>query len=123
MKALVITAETQEVSVVEIDRENALRPMQEAVEGLVQCVEFPDSGFDMWMNEEGKLIGLPVNLAATKMWHIEYGPTDIIMGNVIITGPADEDGYSTELDAQTLTDLITFVESVGVLDDLGFVVN
>jgi hypothetical protein len=44
----------------------------------------------MWCNEEGKLTGLPVNPVATAMWTRYFGETDVIVGNVVFTGGADE---------------------------------
>jgi Domain of unknown function (DUF3846) len=68
--------------------------------GWVQCVDFPC--YDMWMHEEGKIIGLPPNNLATAMWRQTYGETDIIVGDVVLTGPPDADGYSTDLPQHTL---------------------
>jgi hypothetical protein len=102
MRAATINAETLEVMLIDLPRENGLSIMQEAVGGYIECVSFDD--YEMWLNEEGKLIGLPVNEAATAIWEMEYGATDVIMGNVLMTGVADDEGYSTELsDAALMT--------------------
>lgn len=100
MRAAAINAETLEVTIIDLPREGGLGTLQSAVGGLVECVSFPD--YEMWLNEEGKLIGLPVNEAATAIWEIEYGNTDVIKGNVLMTGVADEEGYSTELSDSAL---------------------
>lgn len=112
MRALVIEAETQETRVIDIPREGSLKPLQQAVEGLVQCVALPMNGFDMWLNEEGKLIGLLTNQAATKVWESEYGPTDVMAGNVVITGPADEEGYITDLSEEVAETLQVFTAAL-----------
>jgi hypothetical protein len=106
MKAVVIDAETQEARLIDIDPDKSLATLQESVGGWVECVGFPN--FDMWLNEEGKLIGLPVNRAATKLWESQYGPTDVMMGNVVITGVPDDEGRMTELD----TEAALFVQGI-----------
>ena len=100
MRAAAINAETLEVTIIDLPREGGLDTLQAAVGGWVECVSFSD--YEMWVNEEGKLVGLPVNEAATAIWEMEYGATDVIMGNVLMTGIADEDGYSTELSDSAL---------------------
>ena len=44
-----------------------LESAQKFVGGMVQGIEFPNGDY-MIMNEEGKLLGLPVNETATKLW-------------------------------------------------------
>jgi antibiotic biosynthesis monooxygenase (ABM) superfamily enzyme len=101
MEAMTINAETMETSIIDIPREGALRQMQEAVEGYIECVTL--DGFEMWVNEEGKLRGLPVNEVATALWESVYGATDVIVGNVLITGMADDEGYCTPLSAESIS--------------------
>lgn len=68
-----------------------LQLLQTLVGGWVQAVDLtPD--LTLWVNEEGKLNGLPVNEAATRVWKAVYGPTDVIVGPAVLTGGADEDG-------------------------------
>ena len=73
-----------------------LETLQDAVGGLIQAVDLTPS-LTMWCNEEGKLIGLPVNPVATAMWTRYFGETDVIVGNVVFTGGCDEDGNTTSL--------------------------
>lgn len=112
MRALVIEAESQETRIIDIPREGALKPLQEAVGGWVECVALPNNKMDMWLNEEGKLIGLLTNQAATKVWESEYGPTDIMAGDVVFTGPADDEGYITELPADVAESLQVFTAAI-----------
>ena len=51
--------------------EPTLESAQEFVGGMVQGIEFPNGDY-MIMNEEGKLLGLPVNEEATKLWRSTY---------------------------------------------------
>ena len=73
-----------------------LETLQDAVGGLIQAVDLTTS-LTMWCNEEGKLIGLPVNPVATAMWTRYFGETDVIVGNVVFTGGCDEDGNTTSI--------------------------
>ena len=77
-----------------------LSVLQKAVGGYIEHValEFdngdPDAedsvGLSLWVNEEGKLMRLPVNSRATDVWMLYFGPTDLIVGNALleIRGPA-----------------------------------
>lgn len=112
MKAVVIEAESQETRVIELPREGALKPLQSAVGGLVECVALPQSKMDMWLNEEGKIVGLLTNQAATEIWRSEYGPTDIMAGDAVITGAADEEGYITSLSDEMVERICSFVAAL-----------
>ena len=81
-----------------------LETLQDAVGGLIQAVDLTPS-LTMWCNEEGKLIGLPVNPVATAMWTRYFGETDVIVGNVIFTGGCDEDGNTTSLLEEDATNI------------------
>ena len=98
-RVLVISAETDSVRVDTMPRKS-LEYLQGKVGGWVQCVDFP--AYDMWMHEEGKIIGLPQNKIATALWRQTYGDTDIIVGDVVLTGPPDHEGYSTDLPQHVL---------------------
>jgi hypothetical protein len=67
-----------------------LKELQAAVGGLIELAVLRD-GRDLWLNEEGKLEGLDVNLAATALWQDSYGPHDIIVGDVIITAKGQQE--------------------------------
>lgn len=94
-KGLIVTTDN-ETTIVEFDKDNALKTFQTAVGGLVQVLSFKDD-LEMYANEEGKIEGLPVNILATRVWIEFYGATDIIMGNVIFTGGVDDEGYTLGL--------------------------
>jgi hypothetical protein len=79
---------TTEVLDLEAD---SLSQLQEAVGGLVQAIDLQDN-LTLWCNEEGKLIGLPVNVMGTRLWEKSFGLTDVIMGNVVFTGGTDDEG-------------------------------
>jgi hypothetical protein len=73
------------------------RQLSDTVGGLIEAVPLGET-MTMWCNEEGKISGLDLNLFATSLFAQHHGPTDLIVGSVIITG---EDGSG---DAVDLTD-------------------
>jgi hypothetical protein len=62
----------------------SLEELQAAVGGLIELAVLRD-GRDLWFNEEGKLIGLEVNIYATMLWQDTFGSSDVIVGNAIVT--------------------------------------
>ena len=56
-----------------------LKSAQQFVGGMVQGIEFPNGDY-MIMNEEGKLLGLPVNEEATKLWRETFTKDKYIFG-------------------------------------------
>ena len=75
------------------------KDITDAVGGWIECVSLKDDG-DMYVNEEGKLYGLPVNdvatLLANHFGYLRQG-FDLIVGNTIIFGPVDDEGENTEV--------------------------
>lgn len=94
--AIIIHSNDQLAEFVEFDN-NEVTPMQDAVGGNLQAltVGTPQGDVTFWANEEGKLLRLPINGAATNMWWIlapEFAQRDFLVGDVIITGGADRNG-------------------------------
>jgi hypothetical protein len=72
--------------------------IRNAVEGFVERVPISDYTQLMWVNEEGKLRGLPHNPKAQTLWDSQWGAgTDRIVGNVVITGDDTEEGETGTL--------------------------
>lgn len=97
----------------ELDMTNdSLTTLQGAVGGWVQAIDLA-SDLTMWCNEEGKLNGLPHNPFAQKMWDTAFGAeTDYIVGDVVLTGGADEEGYTLGLTAEQAQIVRNVVEKV-----------
>ena len=91
-KALVITT----AGAVEVIEEISLKVLQGKVGGWVQAVDLKPN-LTLWCNEEGKMNGLAVNYFATELWESVYGATDIIVGDVVLTGGADDEGETLGL--------------------------
>lgn len=61
--------------------------------GHLEAVTIP-GGMTMYLNEEGKLMGLPLNVLATRL--LQY-PGDYIVGIAVVVGGPTEDGEDTGL--------------------------
>jgi hypothetical protein len=58
--------------------------IKSAVDGYIECTVVQED-IDLWLNEEGKLIGLGVNPIATALFWDKYGVgTDVIVGDVLL---------------------------------------
>ena len=94
------------------ESEQELKSLQNAVGGYVQVIELEDD-FTMWVNEEGKLLNLPVNEIATVIWEVRFGiGTDIICGDVVFTGGMDEDGETLTISEANIQRLAELVEGL-----------
>jgi Domain of unknown function (DUF3846) len=106
-KAVVLRAnppQAQMIDWVEPDLEYDV--LSGVVDGYIEAIPLRWRGADgcfvqatMWLNEEGKLRGLPHNEVATGLFVGQYNTVDRIVGDVIITGGADEDGNTLGLPA------------------------
>ena len=58
------------------------------VGGMVECITFPNGDL-LLINEEGKLINLPLNPEATALWKATFDNDNYITGrNDFVVGPA-----------------------------------
>ena len=58
------------------------------VGGMVECVQFPNGDL-LLLNEEGKLMGLPVNEKASELWKDTFDNDNYVTGrNDFVVGPA-----------------------------------
>ena len=74
----------------DVKDEPTLESAQEFVGGYVEGISFPNGDY-LIINEEGKLIGLPINEDATKLWKDTFdndnyitGRDDFVVGNAIL---------------------------------------
>ena len=89
-KNAVVVKADGDFSVVDIAG-NELKTLQGLVGGWIQAVDLKPN-LTLWVNEEGKMVGLPVNGFATEMWDSVYGATDVIVGTAVFTGGTDDEG-------------------------------
>jgi len=87
------------VQLVEISAETepSVDQLQTLVEGHFEPVTVLQ-GIDCWVNEEGKIIGLPANSRAQVLFDETFGPSlDFLVGSAVLTGGTDEEGRSLSL--------------------------
>lgn len=76
---------------------SSLESFQDAVGGFIEAIALRDA--TMYVNEEGKLNGLPVNSNANviaRAFGSRISYDDLIVGDVIIVGPTDDYGCDTD---------------------------
>ena len=110
MRTAIIVTVSGDTREVDLDGPTgALKIMQDAVGGYIECVAL-STDLDMFVNEEGKLIGLEHNSLATHLWEKRFGVgTGTIEGDVILTGGVGSKGETLGLTAnvQKLVEKLT----------------
>lgn len=96
IKALEVTTEGK-VKIINLLPDTQLEQVQKAVGGLIQAIRLDDD-LTMWLNEEGKILKLPHNSFAQHLWDKKFGEhTDYLVGNIVLTGGADDEGETISL--------------------------
>ena len=93
-KAVIISTEGHK-SVVEFDFGKSYQLLSDAVGGMIECVGLKDA--DLWCNENGIAEGLELNMIASAIYSDAFNASNPILGNVIITGSADDEGETLGL--------------------------
>lgn len=116
---------------VKVDGDSA-RWLNQQVGGYFEHLYSEDRKTDFWMNEEGKMIGLPVNVVGTEVLydlHPAFRGQDILSGVVVLTGnrgpntanvPADTWRRVKEIEYRAAARAgltIEFVEETGALSN------
>lgn len=81
-----------------------LKDYQDAVGGYIETVFTASRSGIIWLNEEGKIYGLPVNHRASNIALID--DSDYIVGNVIVTGTIDRAGNETDIPTELAESLL-----------------
>ena len=116
-KAVIITTEGEK-SIVEFEKGNSYDLLRDTVGGLIQCVTLTDKGsVDMWLNEEGKVIGLPQNPIATALWDDLYPDTDFMVGDIILT-QSDDEGETIGLTDEQIQFFMSYTRNLTLLGHL-----
>ena len=72
----------------DVKDEPTLESAQEFVGGYVEGIPFPNGDY-LIVNEEGKLMGLPLNPEATALWRATFDNDNFITGRKdFVVGPA-----------------------------------
>lgn len=76
---------------------NGLNDYQSVVGGWIESVATPSGDFSMYVNEEGKMMGLPLNRRATEMVASMLFQGDFIAGDAVIVGFDPATGEDTDI--------------------------
>ena len=111
MKTAVKVTTEGKASIIDLEADsNELLTLQTAVGGLIEIATL-ESGYTMFMNEEGKIHGLPINERATEIWVANFPNfPDVILGDIVLAGETDDEGEQLGLEpeyAQRLVELLT----------------
>ena len=73
------------ITIIDQGKEPTLKEMQDIVGGSIE-IAYDDGKTQIICHEEGKLLGLPNNDEATRIWADLSGniPFDVLVGNVLI---------------------------------------
>ena len=84
-----INTKASEFKIIEDKKdEPKYKEVSKFVGGMVECITFPNGDL-LLINEEGKLMGLPINEQATKLWKETFDNDNFITGrNDFVVGPA-----------------------------------
>ena len=90
---------------------NGLKDMQGAVNGLIEIVHmydyYGDEVLTGYVNEEGILLGLPLNTVASALSFM-FGNNPMMLGNMIVLGKDDGEGNDTDIPQ----DILAFIKKV-----------
>jgi hypothetical protein len=90
---------------------NELKDMQSAVNGLIEIVHmydyYGDEVLTGYVNEEGILLGLPLNTVASALSFM-FGNNPMMLGNMIVLGKDDGEGNDTDIPQ----DILAFIKKV-----------
>lgn len=78
-----------------VNLDTGYKAIQSVVGGTFDVITSSTGETSFWVHDEGKLIGLPMNPAATVLlWEMNkaFMGRDFLSGTVLITGGADDDG-------------------------------
>lgn len=117
MKAIIVPA-LGGPKVVDFEMGESYDLIQSTVDGIFDCVRINSLGVDVWIHDEGKIIGLPVNALATMLWFHEYGLTDVLAGDVLITGGVNDEGETlglTDAEVDTIINTMYSMNNAMVL--------
>lgn len=87
--------------------DGTLSHLQGAVAGCVDVVAL-NQDLDMWINDEGLIVGLPVNMLATGIAALHGRTHQAYVGTAVFTGGADAEGGTLPLSEQQVRLLMSY---------------
>lgn len=102
-----------DINIIEFDKSKSYETIKQAIGGgTFDCISLPSINADMWIDDEGKLVNEPKwNHFGTALWVTEYGMTDAIAGDIIITGGVDINGVTLGLDEDDIPQILIALDN------------
>lgn len=94
-KAVIISTDGS-ATVAEFELGESYKMLSNAVGGYIECVRL-SATTDLWCNENGIAEGLPLNLKGSAIYLETFNAGNPILGNIVITGGADDEGETLGL--------------------------
>lgn len=85
------------------------------VGGDYEAIQPTDQEMTMFVNADGKQLGLHHNALATRLARTRLRPADFVVGPVLVTGLPDGDGDVQSL-TQDIIDIIDIIQERGATD-------
>ena len=120
-KHAILATANNDLDVVDFDESKSYETIKEAIGGgTIQCITLRSLGVDMWIDDNGKLIDDPqINAFGSALWVDSYGMTDLIVGDIIITGGADDEGKTLGLTDEQVVSVLKAASDVMRLATIG----
>ena len=109
-KAIIITTEGKK-SVVTFTIGDSYKLLSDSVGGMIECVGLSENE-DLWCNDNGISERLPLNMIASAIYSEAFGAGNPILGDVIITGGADDEGETLGLSDELIEKWMTYSKQV-----------
>lgn len=103
MRAVVLRA-TGEAEVAEFQATDTMNFLQDMVGGFFECIVVR-AGLNMWVNEDGINMHLPLNERASRIYSRAVVGGRIV-GDVVFTGHSDSDGNITDLSTKWIESFV-----------------
>ena len=120
-KHAILATANNDLDVVDFDESKSYETIKEAIGGgTIQCITLQSLGVDMWIDDNGKLINDPqINAFGSALWVDSYDLTDIIVGDIIITGGVDDEGKTLGLTDEQVVSVLKAASDVMRLATIG----
>lgn len=96
------------------DDQRTLEWLQSLVDGNIEPITLDPSAMEAYINEEGKILDLPINPCGTIAAHTfrTIAETDYIVGNFVVVGPITSDGETTGASDELIEQMRVFYEMI-----------
>jgi hypothetical protein len=114
-QGLLVRVPDYTAAVVEFNDDNCGEVISEKVNGLFSRLTLKSLEVDLWVNDNGIALDLPLNVWATAVASQYFGKPYRLFGNVFVTGLTDFAGYSHGINEDDLEPIIETVRDCAAM--------